>query len=247
MTAIPQSGPRSFGFQRSQTHTHQGIDLPQPEGTPVYAVLPGTVRFASAELSPGFSGYGGHVAIEHEPDLWTLYAHLQSVEVEPGQTVRPGDRLGEVGRTCYSRAEPAKLCSGPHLHFELSPRRYPQDSEAPRLDPSALLERVGGPDSLFSPNAGVTMDASSNETLAEYLERRQASIDEADSRAAEITRRMEQRQRPGLTVLARERGRPWPWILPDPLRQIRPWLVLGGAGSGLLALLLLSRGKWKRR
>lgn len=147
---IPQSGPLSFGYPRSDTHTHQGVDIAAPAGTLLHAIAPGRVTHASAELEPGFSGYGGHVVIESAGGHW-LYGHLQSVAVQPGELVRQGQPIGQVGDTCFSWEDPAARCKGPHVHLELSPRPYPQDSEAPRLDPVPSIEAAGGVGVLFSP------------------------------------------------------------------------------------------------
>ena len=76
---------------------------------------------------------------------WFLYAHLDRAQVVPGQRIGAGAQIGTVGRTCFRRDDPSALCSGSHLHFEVSPRAYPQDSEAPRLDPVAYLEASPGP------------------------------------------------------------------------------------------------------
>jgi hypothetical protein len=142
---LPTEGLRSFGFQRSATHTHQGIDLPAREGVPVLAVAPGVVRHATHEWQQGFSGYGRVVVVEH-PELgaWTLYAHLSEVLVAPGEVVSAGEMLGRVGRTAFTHEDHTAefQTSGAHLHFEVSPRPYPQDSEAPRLNPVAWLEAL---------------------------------------------------------------------------------------------------------
>lgn len=128
-----------WGYQRSPTHTHNGLDIPAPEGTPVVAVAPGLVTHASMQWEPGFSGYGAHVVVQSGPE-WHLYAHLSGVAVEPGDTVAAGQRLGSVGRTAYTADDrSALLKTGSHLHFERSPRRYPQPSSAARLDPLPLL------------------------------------------------------------------------------------------------------------
>lgn len=141
---IPTSGILSFGYQRSATHVHQGIDLPAPLGTLVRSVTGGTVVRTGRSLTSGFSGYGRFVVVQAaEAGPWLLYAHLDEVSVEPGQNVRKGQNLGTVGRTCFDRDDPTRLCSGTHLHFEVSPRSYPQDSEAPRLDPVAWLSGGG--------------------------------------------------------------------------------------------------------
>jgi murein DD-endopeptidase MepM/ murein hydrolase activator NlpD len=53
-----------------------------------------------------------------------MYLHLSAIEVEPGQEVAAGQRIGKVGAT--GRA------SGPHLHFGLRWR-------GARIDPAVML------------------------------------------------------------------------------------------------------------
>ena len=90
---------------------HRGDDLVAEAGTPVYAAADGTVTEARYHDS-----WGNFVQLDHgtAPDgcHWTtLYAHLDSCTVEPGQTVRAGELIGYVGRTGY--------CTGNLLHFEV--------------------------------------------------------------------------------------------------------------------------------
>jgi murein DD-endopeptidase MepM/ murein hydrolase activator NlpD len=139
----------SYGYRRSPTHVHQGVDLPATEGTPLHAPWAGIVTHASAELEPGFSGYGGHVVLSSPIGHW-LFGHLSRVAVQPGDRVDQAQRIGDVGRTCYSTEDPNALCEGPHVHVELALTAYPQDSEAPRLDPVNALEAVGGTALLFT-------------------------------------------------------------------------------------------------
>ncbi|HOU83898.1 MAG TPA: M23 family metallopeptidase [Spirochaetota bacterium] len=85
---------------------HNGIDIAAPYGTPVGASCGGTVQ------STGWmGGYGKAVIIVHEDGYKTLYGHLSSIAVRPGQTVKPNQFVGRVGSTGYS--------TGPHLHFTL--------------------------------------------------------------------------------------------------------------------------------
>ena len=85
---------------------HRGIDFRAPVGTPVYATAAGTVTLPAAD-----GPYGIQVLLRHADDYRTRYAHLGTLEVEAGQRVEAGTRLGTVGLTGASTA--------PHLHYEL--------------------------------------------------------------------------------------------------------------------------------
>jgi murein DD-endopeptidase MepM/ murein hydrolase activator NlpD len=148
----PSAKKLQFGFERSGTHTHQGVDIAAPEGTRVFAALGGRVVAVCNQNSAcsGFSGYGKVVVVEtaqssRAPRLWWLYAHLRDVGVSEGDPVRSGEPIGTVGRTYYPRSDPtANFSSGAHLHFEVSPREYPQDSEAWRYGPRAAVSALEG-------------------------------------------------------------------------------------------------------
>lgn len=122
---LPQNTPVSEGFVGSsygmrtdpftgQLAMHAGVDFAAPIGTPIYAAAGGVV--ASAELHPVF---GNAVTIDHGNDLSTLYAHASRIHVKPGDIVKKGQKIAEVGSTGRS--------TGPHLHFEVLVRGVPQD------------------------------------------------------------------------------------------------------------------------
>jgi len=100
---------------------HTGVDLPAPRGTNVLAAGPGTVVWAGVGLYTGSSDslndpYGNAVAIRHDfgyqdQQLFTIYAHMDEVDVVVGQWVNTGTVLGKVGSTGAT--------TGPHLHFEV--------------------------------------------------------------------------------------------------------------------------------
>lgn len=91
---------------------HDGVDYRGRYGTPVYAVANGTVTSARWN-----GGYGKEVRIKHPSGYTTLYAHLSTIGVNHGQTVKRGQIIGRVGSTGVS--------TGPHLHFGLmSNNRY---------------------------------------------------------------------------------------------------------------------------
>jgi len=83
-------------------------------GTPVHAAGDGVVQFAGADkeaiYSPWKDFYGNVVVIRHADEMYTLYAHLSEIEVQTGDAVKAGDKIGEVGQS--------GVATGSHLHFE---------------------------------------------------------------------------------------------------------------------------------
>ena len=98
-----------------RVRNHKGIDLGGRIGDPVYATGNGRIAFDNM----GSSGYGKQIVIEHGFGYKTRYAHLSKVLVEPGQKVRRGELIGEVGNTGLSK--------GPHLHYEVIYRGHTVD------------------------------------------------------------------------------------------------------------------------
>lgn len=100
---------------------HTGIDIPADPGTPVLAAAPGTVTWAgyglySQKKTNKDDPYGKAVLIRHDfghkgKALYTVYAHLNQIDVAEGQWVDTGQQVGLVGNTGFT--------SGPHLHFEV--------------------------------------------------------------------------------------------------------------------------------
>ena len=69
-----------------------GIDIAAAAGTPVHAVHSGTVAFAGP-----FTGFGTLVILDHGANNFTLYGYLSTVEVERGDVVNAGTKLGQTG------------------------------------------------------------------------------------------------------------------------------------------------------
>src|SRR5690606_9983131 len=69
---------------------HLGFDLAVTRHYPVEAANDGIVMFA------GYLGiYGNTIILDHGYGLLSLYAHLSSIEVTPGETVTLGQPLGK--------------------------------------------------------------------------------------------------------------------------------------------------------
>ena len=91
---------------------HSGIDIEAAYGTPVRAAADGE----STGESMG-AGYGRQVVLNHGHGYVTVYGHLSSVAVLPGQRVTRGQVIGYVGQS--GRA------TGPHLHYEVRVNNTP--------------------------------------------------------------------------------------------------------------------------
>lgn len=92
---------------------HEGMDFSGKMGTPIHAAGTGIVE--KAEVA--FYGYGKTIVLNHGYGYKTLYAHLSSIDVRPGQKVKRGDIIGKLGSTGKS--------TGPHLHYEVHYRNEP--------------------------------------------------------------------------------------------------------------------------
>ncbi len=87
---------------------HKGVDIANHSGGPILAADAGTVIVAGW---PDNTGYGNRVVLDHGNGYKTLYAHMSKIAVVAGQTVKRGDKLGDMGSTGRS--------TGTHLHFEI--------------------------------------------------------------------------------------------------------------------------------
>lgn len=89
---------------------HMGVDIGGPEGTPLMAFTDGKVTATGWD-----GGYGNYVAWIDSFGTEHFYAHMRGqAMVSPGQQVKKGTKLGEIGNTGTS--------SGPHLHWEVANR-----------------------------------------------------------------------------------------------------------------------------
>ena len=85
---------------------HLGFDLAVTQRIPVLAANTGIVVHA-ADLGI----YGNCVVVDHGLGVQSLYAHLSSIDVKPGDRVEKGRQLGRSGVT--------GLAAGDHLHFTM--------------------------------------------------------------------------------------------------------------------------------
>lgn len=85
---------------------HSGLDMAAFERAPVVSTSPGTVVYAGVR-----SGYGNTVEIDHGHGFKTRYGHLRDIQVQRGDHVAIGQRIGSMGSTGRSTAT--------HLHYEV--------------------------------------------------------------------------------------------------------------------------------
>ena len=88
------------------TRNHEGQDLAGDYGSSVYSTADGIVTFAGWE-----SGYGRLIKVTHGFGIETRYGHLSQIEVDVGQKVSRGQKIGDMGNSGRS--------TGTHLHYEV--------------------------------------------------------------------------------------------------------------------------------
>lgn len=120
----PMIGRLTSVFGARWGTSHQGIDIANRIGTPIYAVTDGVV-----EESGPVSGFGLWVVLRHHDGTRSVYGHINRAFVREGETVRAGEQIAEVGNRGHS--------TGPHLHLEV------WDAEGRKLNPIPWLLKHG--------------------------------------------------------------------------------------------------------
>lgn len=108
-----------FGTPRGSTyHTGIDFDLWGMSRSNIFAACDGVVT----RTEYWTYSYGYHVVVDCGGGFSTLYAHLDSIAVAPGQHVNAGTIIGVSGLTGYT--------TGEHLHFEIRYNGVPVDPAA---------------------------------------------------------------------------------------------------------------------
>ncbi|MBI5220485.1 MAG: M23 family metallopeptidase [Candidatus Liptonbacteria bacterium] len=120
---VPSKQPRirtsmflpADGLNWGRLHGHNAVDIAAACGTPVSAVLDGTVvsdpEYGNNTADEWHGGYGRFVMIEHANGIRTRYAHLEKAIVSTGDFLNRGQPIGTVGRSGEA--------TGCHVHFEV--------------------------------------------------------------------------------------------------------------------------------
>jgi Peptidase family M23 len=106
----------AYTWVRGFSPFHHGIDLAASTGTPIHAIIGGTVTYAGDArvdpTAPSLTAGGGITAeINIGGGRQMLYGHMQRVAVATGQSVAAGQVIGTVDTTGDA--------TGPHVHIGL--------------------------------------------------------------------------------------------------------------------------------
>lgn len=114
----PAVGRFTSGYGPRWGRIHNGIDIANSIGTPIYAVMDGTVINAGPA-----QGFGNWVVIKHDGGEVSVYGHMRDYNVSVGQRVTAGQQIAKIGNEGQS--------TGPHLHFEIKPDGQKQVDPVP--------------------------------------------------------------------------------------------------------------------
>ncbi len=110
-----------------QWNCHSGIDIAADIGTPVKAVMDGTV----VEVTNNDPKLGVVIVIDHGCGVKTLYGNLNSDKlVKEGNQVKKGQVISAIGKTA-----PYEIEDPPHLHFEVL-------KDGKNIDPQQYLPKI---------------------------------------------------------------------------------------------------------
>jgi murein DD-endopeptidase MepM/ murein hydrolase activator NlpD len=132
-------GYRTHPVTGQRNSFHDGIDLVKVHKYPIPAFVGGKVLYAGKGRSgTGVGGYGNVVVIQDKKGSAHVYAHLHSVSVKKGQSLKQGDVIGKQGNT-------GKYTTGSHLHYEIRKTSSPSlgwvtDAEARTYNPTEYLK-----------------------------------------------------------------------------------------------------------
>ena len=159
--AVETAGRRvlpAFQFDpiSGQQALHEGIDFIAQPGTPIVAAAGGVVLAAEAHHQ-----FGNMIEIDHGGDIVTRYAHASLVHVKPGEIVKRGQIIAEVGSTGRS--------TGPHLHFEVRIKGVAQN-------PTRFLVAAQKPGSVTAPKVAEAARPAPAPVVARSVRREPAPI-----------------------------------------------------------------------
>ena len=124
-----------YGFRNTRGsigRNHTGIDIGAKQGQNIKSPIGGKV--VGKVPSNKSNGYGNLLQVKDENGAVHYFGHMENPSaLKPGDTVKPGDKLGNVGNTGNS--------TGSHLHYEVKQNGL-------SVDPNKYLAKkgIGGPE-----------------------------------------------------------------------------------------------------
>jgi murein DD-endopeptidase MepM/ murein hydrolase activator NlpD len=109
-TSSPYGVRRYYNGEFATDYYHRGLDYAGGYGSAVVAPAGGKVVLVGYEKK-GFRVHGNVVGVDHGQGVVSIFMHLSKIDVEEGQMLTSGDRIGAIGSTGSS--------TGPHLHWGL--------------------------------------------------------------------------------------------------------------------------------
>lgn len=109
------------GYTKNYARYHQGFDIANTNGSPIYAANNGIVRVARELFVRG-----NCVVIDHGEGVFSSYFHMSKIAAKEESYVKKGDLIGYIGTTGMS--------TGPHVHWEMRAGNI-------TFDPLSILEK----------------------------------------------------------------------------------------------------------
>ena len=103
----PLEGKVLVHFGKNGNNFNEGINIEASKGSAVLASSNGKVIYIGNDLDE----YGKLVIVQHANNFMTAYAHVSSVLVKKGQSVKQGQKIAKVGDTGYVKS--------PQLYFSV--------------------------------------------------------------------------------------------------------------------------------
>ncbi|PFG15165.1 M23 family metallopeptidase [Bacillus sp. es.036] len=157
-------------FYNNTYYQNAGIDYAKEDGASfdVKAAMSGKVVKATNDQL-----LGNVVHLEHNDGVVTVYESLEALEVEQGDTVKQGEKLGTAGTNTFDTD------AGVHVHFEVRKDDVPVNPLDVFSQPSSAVEAPEAGDEVSNPSAseGTDVENQDNSTESEMDAEKDAEED----------------------------------------------------------------------
>ncbi|MCA0991251.1 M23 family metallopeptidase [Pseudalkalibacillus hwajinpoensis] len=157
-------------FYNNTYYQNAGIDYGKEDGASfdVKAAMSGKVVKATNDQL-----LGNVVHLEHNDGVVTVYESLEALEIEQGDTVKQGEKLGTAGTNTFDTD------AGVHVHFEVRKDDVPVNPLDVLNQPSSAVEAPDAGDEVSNPSAseGTDVENQDNSTESEMDAEKDAEED----------------------------------------------------------------------